>query len=141
MSPVAVTLASAMDQPATERAERATITLGRLGEDAALSWYRERGYALVARNWRCRLGELDLVLARRGEIVVCEVKTRRGGAFGGPYEAVTSRKRRKLEALADLFLLAGALRPTSVRFDVASVLVPSGRRAGPQDVHVFEHAF
>jgi len=122
-------------------AERATITLGRLGEDATLDWYRRRGYMLIARNWRCRLGELDLVLTREGQVVVCEVKTRRGRAFGGPYEAVTGRKQRKLEALAELFVRVNGIRPKAVRFDVASVLVPARGTAGPEDVHVFEQAF
>jgi putative endonuclease len=125
---------------ATDVDERARIVLGRLGEDAALRWYTERGYTLVARNWRCRLGELDLVLRRGDELVVCEVKARRGAAYGGPFEAVTGRKRRKLEALAEVFLATTNVAPSSVRFDVASVAMP---RSGPVrgDVHVFEEAF
>src|SRR5262245_11324966 len=55
---------------------------GRAGEDAAWSRYLELGYRLVARNWRCRLGEIDLLLARGRVLVVCEVKARRGAAFG-----------------------------------------------------------
>ena len=61
---------------------------GGTGEDAALAVYIRRGYRLVARNWRCKLGELDLVLVRGGTLVFCEVKARRGSAFGGGYEAV-----------------------------------------------------
>jgi putative endonuclease len=120
--------------------ERATIALGRAGEEAALAWYRSRGYALVARNWRCALGELDLVLARGADLVFCEVKARRGAAFGGPFEAVTGRKQRKLALLAEAFLASCGARPRSVRFDVASVLVDAGSPGGLR-VHVFEHAF
>jgi putative endonuclease len=110
---------------------------GRAGEDAALRVYEARGYALVARNWRCPLGELDLVLLRRGTLVVCEVKTRTGAAFGGGYEAVTWSKRRKLRRLAEAFLAAMRARVETVRFDVASVwLGPSG-----PDVEIFEDAF
>lgn len=111
--------------------------MGPRGEDAAADAYRRRGYRLVARNWRCRLGELDLVVERRGVLVFCEVKTRRESVFGGGYEAVTWRKRAKLRALAEAFLQATGSRPHAIRFDVASVAV----RAGRSTVEVFEDAF
>ena len=63
--------------------------LGAAGEDVAAAWYRAAGYEVLARNWRCREGELDLVVAGSGVVVFCEVKTRRGDAFGLPSEAVT----------------------------------------------------
>lgn len=114
------------------RAER-----GRTGEDAALRVYERRGFALVARNWRCGLGELDLVLVRRDLLVFCEVKSRSGPAFGGGYEAVTWTKRRKVRNLADAFLQRHAFDHVRVRFDVASVWL-GGRDA---DVEIFEDAF
>ncbi|HLA92133.1 MAG TPA: YraN family protein [Actinomycetota bacterium] len=110
---------------------------GRAGEGAALRVYEERGYVLVARNWRCSLGELDLVLLRRGTLVVCEVKARGGPAFGGGYEAVTWSKRRKLRQLAEAFLQQSGSHIRQVRFDVASVWLGSGRT----DVEIFEDAF
>jgi len=110
---------------------------GRLGEEAALRAYERRGFALLARNWRCELGELDLVVQRRGLVVVCEVKTRSGSAFGGGYEAVTWSKRRKLRNLAQAFIDRNALAWTDLRFDVASVwLGPRGA-----DVELFQDAF
>ena len=112
--------------------------VGRVGEDAALRCYRDRGYELVARNWRCPLGEIDLVISRGGLLVFCEVKTRSGSAFGGGFEAVGPRKQRKLRQLAEVFLLANRLRPARARFDVASVHVPRGRGAS---VELFEDAF
>jgi putative endonuclease len=108
-----------------------------MGEDAAADAYRRRGYRIVARNWRCRAGELDLVAERRGVLVFCEVKSRRGGAFGVGYEAVTWRKQAKLRALAEAFLRATGFRPQAIRFDVASVAVRGQRSA----VEVFEDAF
>lgn len=110
---------------------------GSLGEDAAAAAYRRRGYRVVARNWRCPLGELDLVVERRGVLVICEVKSRRDSAFGGGYEAVTWRKRAKLRALAEAFLQATGSRPQAIRFDVASVSVRGDRSA----VELFEDAF
>jgi len=112
--------------------------LGARGEAAALAVYVERGYGLVARNWRCAIGELDLVLSRGSELVLCEVKSRRGDSLGGPYEAVDWRKQRKLRALAEAFLATSGLEPSSVRFDVASVLLDP---ADGLSVHLFEHAF
>ncbi len=110
---------------------------GREGEDAALGVYVLRGFREVARNWRCALGELDLVLERGGLLVFCEVKTRSGAAFGGGYESVTWSKRRKLRQLAEAFLASRVPDHDRVRFDVASVWL--GRREA--DVEVFEDAF
>jgi putative endonuclease len=123
--------------PDGRKKRSATSDLGRAGEDAALDRYRSAGYRLVARNWRCPLGELDLVVARGGTLVFCEVKTRRGGAFGGPHEAVTWRKQRKLRMLAEAFLHQARPQAAEIRFDVASVTVDEG---GRHSVHVFEQA-
>ncbi len=111
--------------------------VGRAGEEAALRTYRRRGFREIARNWRCPIGELDLVVAKGELLVFCEVKTRSGGGFGGGYEAVTWTKRRKLRHLAEAFLAAHGPPPALVRFDVASV------SPGPRglDVEVFEDAF
>lgn len=115
-----------------------TIRLGARGEDAALRRYLDDGYELLTRNWRCPLGELDLVLVHGGLVVFCEVKTRGGEGFGGGYEAVTWRKREKLRRLGQAFLLAHRLVPAAVRFDVASVLARPG--TAPV-VDVYEDAF
>ena len=111
--------------------------LGARGEQLAADWYAAQGYQVVARNWRCREGELDLVLlATDGDLVFCEVKTRSSDRFGGPAEAVTPAKQRRLRTLATRFLAAEG-RPAAarrgVRFDVAAVM--GGR------VEVIEAAF
>ncbi len=120
------------------RAPPPNLDLGRRGEDAALEAYRAAGFSLVARNWRCPAGELDLVLRRGGLLVFCEVKARRGDRFGGGHEAVTWRKQRKLRQLAELFLAGVRPPPAAVRFDVASVQAAPGFRP---TVHIFEEAF
>jgi putative endonuclease len=97
--------------------------LGASGEDAAAAWYESRGYEVVARNWRCREGELDLIVRLGRLIVFCEVKTRSSEAFGAPVEAITYAKRTRLRHLAAKWLEADApVRPREIRFDVASVL-------------------
>jgi putative endonuclease len=116
--------------------------IGERGERAALERYVRSGYRVVARNWRCRLGEIDLVLARDAVLVVCEVKARRGAGLGGPFEAVTARKQEKLRRLAQAFLLSesralAGMGVRDVRFDVASVTIANGGAV----VHVYEDAF
>jgi putative endonuclease len=112
---------------------------GRTGEDAAERIYRSHGYRIVERNWRCRLGELDLVVRRGTTLVFCEVKTRRGATYGGGWQAVTWRKRAKLRALAEAYLASTPTRRVDVRFDVASVAVAADGRS--LDVQLFEDAF
>lgn len=107
------------------------------GEEAAWRAYRDRGYRLLARNWRCPLGELDLVLTRGDEVVFCEVKARRPSGLGGPFEAVTRGKQRKLRSLAQAFCSTERPRAERYRFDVASVSMTGGRA----EVYLFEDAF
>jgi putative endonuclease len=99
--------------------------LGARGEDRAADWYRAAGYEVVARNWRCAEGELDLVVGRPGELVFCEVKTRTSDRFGVPAEAVTVAKQRRLRTLAARFLadhpLDAGAAGRNVRFDVVAV--------------------
>ncbi|HUP68292.1 MAG TPA: YraN family protein [Acidimicrobiales bacterium] len=97
--------------------------LGQRGEDAVAEWYLSQGYEVVVRNWRCRDGELDLVVRDGRTFVFCEVKTRTTDAFGVPAEAVTRTKQMRLRRLAAKWLENDApVRPTDIRFDVASVL-------------------
>jgi putative endonuclease len=112
--------------------------VGSAGEDAVAAWYAGAGYRVVSRNWRVREGELDLVAQRPGEVVFCEVKTRRGDAFGTPAEAVNFRKQQRLRTLALRWLAAHDVRASSLRFDVAAV---TPNRTSGWDVEVLEDAF
>jgi len=112
--------------------------LGDSGEDLVAQWYVERGYRILDRNWRCRDGELDVVVAHDGLIAFCEVKTRRGNAFGAPFEAVTFAKQRRIRGLAARWLRDHPHRGAALRFDVASVYARRGYRP---EVSVIEGAF
>jgi putative endonuclease len=106
-------------------------------------WYTRAGWDVLDRNWRCREGELDLVVARGRVVAFCEVKTRRSGAFGEPVEAVTPAKVRRLRKLAVRWLAArtAAGQPApgrDLRFDVACVSAAPG---GEPEVEVIEAAF
>lgn len=120
--------------------DRRRLDLGARGEELAVAWYTSRGYAVLARNWRCRDGELDLVASRGGCVIFCEVKTRTGTGFGLPAEAVTAQKQRRLRRLATRWL--GEQRPSGgfsdLRFDVACVTVRGGSEPS---LEVIEAAF
>jgi len=92
------------------------------GEARAAAWYEARGYRVLARNWRCREGELDLVLGKGRTVVFCEVKARSSAAFGSPAEAVTPAKQRKLRTVALRWLAESELRGVDLRFDVVAIL-------------------
>lgn len=106
---------------------------GIAGEDVAAAWYAANGYEVVARNWRCRTGELDLIVRRGPTFVFCEVKSRRTTAFGAPQEAVTHEKRQRIRHLAARWIQDSKVRPVEIRFDVAAVL--------DDQLEVFEGAF
>jgi putative endonuclease len=100
--------------------------LGRRGEELAARHLTERGYALVERNWRCREGEIDLVMTHAGTTVLVEVKTRAGLAYGHPLEAVTRAKAARLRVLAGLWCEAHPEGRGPVRIDVVGVVWPRG---------------
>ncbi len=102
-------------------------SLGRLGEDVAALEYERAGYRVLERNFRCREGELDLVVASSSTIAFVEVKTRRSARFGDPCEAVTPIKQARIRRLAGIWLGSHHLGRREVRFDVVSVIVTPTR--------------
>ena len=76
------------------------VALGARGERLATAWYEQHGYVVVARNWRCDIGELDVVVRRGQTLVIAEVKARASDRFGVPAEAVGVAKQRKLRRQA-----------------------------------------
>lgn len=99
---------------------------GRAGEDYTAAWLARQGYVILARNWHCRWGEVDII-ARKGETVAfVEVKARRPGSMVSPLEAVDRRKRQRLLKTARAWLLAEK-SPLQPRMDVAAVTVENCR--------------
>lgn len=96
--------------------------LGAHGERVAARRYEALGYEVVARNWRCAEGELDLVLRGERALVFAEVKTRTSDRFGHPAEAVTPAKQRRIRRLAQRFCAETGMRAPRLRFDVVAVL-------------------
>lgn len=96
--------------------------LGQAGEDAAAQHLVRQGMQVIARNWRCRYGEIDII-ARDGSVLVfCEVKTRRGTRFGVPLAAITPRKVARIRRLAALWLVETGGHRGPVRLDALGLL-------------------
>ncbi len=93
-----------------------TATAGRRAEDLAERLLTEAGLAIIARNFRCRLGEIDLIAREGDTFVFCEVRYRSGESFGGAAESITARKQARIAAAARYFLTAR--REAPCRFDV-----------------------
>ena len=115
----------------------ARIALGNAGEDLACEELERRGYAIIARRYRRRGGELDII-ARDGQTMVfVEVKARAGRAFGEACEAVTANKRRTITRLALDYLMRHRLTECACRFDVVSIHFESGTPV----IDVYQNAF
>jgi putative endonuclease len=115
----------------TARQQRA---LGAYGERVAARHLGRLGMTVLDRNWRCRSGELDLVLRDGDDLVVCEVKSRRGLGFGPPLLAVRPAKVDRIRRLALLWVDAHDVVSPGIRVDLVGVLVP--RTGAPEIEHV-----
>jgi putative endonuclease len=103
------------------KAEDGRRVLGRWGESVAATHLEAKGYVILERNWRCRLGEIDLVAQTGETLVFVEVKTRRGRDFGMPEEGVTLRKSQKLLAIGQQYVFDHALEDVNWRIDLVAV--------------------
>lgn len=117
------------------KARLSRIEIGALGEQLAVEHLHGLGLRIVARNWRCRYGELDVIAAEGADtLVFVEVKTRTGDCFGGVAEAVTPQKVRRIRRLAGLWLAGQESRWSQIRIDVIGVRL--GRSRTPEVTHV-----
>ncbi len=112
--------------------------LGLDGEQLAVEALTARGYVVLARRYRTRFGELDIVARDGDALVFVEVKARRGVTFGQPADAVHWRKRRRLARLAEAFIAEARLHHLPCRFDVVAIIWQDG---GAPDIRVYRHAF
>lgn len=109
--------------------ENANQRLGRRGEDRAADYIEALGWSVLARNWRCREGEVDLVAhdPEMDALVVVEVKTRSGIGYGSPLETITYEKVRRLRRLAAIFARENNAHASRLRVDAIGILWPKGR--------------
>ena len=120
--------------PVTESKQQ----VGVRGEDLACAELERQGMQVLERNWRCRLGEIDIVAAEAGDsgltLVFCEVKCRSGLGFGHPLEAITFAKLRTLRQLAALWMREHHVKASSIRLDAIGVVLAPGQE--PSLTHV-----
>jgi putative endonuclease len=112
--------------------------LGRTGERLAADALMDKGYRILERNFRCRLGEIDLVAEDEHDLIFVEVKARRGTSFGFPEDALTLFKRRKLLELASYYLDRHTCPDRSWRIDV--VAVQFSRNGRLEEIRIYQHA-
>lgn len=101
--------------------------LGERGENVAEAFLRKHGYVILERNFRCPLGEIDLIALERGTIAFVEVKTRSGGSYGSPAAAIDRRKQIRLRRAAEIYLSRKRLHDRPARFDVVEVYWEQGQ--------------
>jgi putative endonuclease len=99
--------------------------LGKRGEALAAEHLVARGYAILERNWRCAIGEIDIVALDADEVVFVEVKTRTSVTFGHPFEAITSVKLARMRRLATAWCEAHPESRRHVRIDVVAIIAPT----------------
>lgn len=114
--------------------------LGQWGEALAAEYLRNRRYTILAANWHCRFGEIDLIAADRRFLCFVEVKLRKSAAYGRAGEFVDCRKQEKLRTAAELYL---AQNPTDLqpRFDVVEIYAPQGLETARPQIRHLENAF
>ena len=114
--------------------------LGRWGESRVAEELRQKGYRILAANWRCRLGEIDLIASDGAYICFVEVKLRKDDSFAQAREFVDHRKQEKIRRTARFYLTT---HPTELqpRFDVAEVYAPQGTETKKPKLIYLENAF
>ncbi|MGC4084051.1 MAG: YraN family protein [Vicinamibacterales bacterium] len=116
---------------------RARQTLGEIGENLACDELTRRGYAIVARRYRRRTGEIDIIALDGATVVFVEVKTRAGDDYGSGADAITWRKRRRMIGLASTWVARERLHERPIRFDVVAIELTDD---GPR-IEVYQSAF
>jgi len=116
---------------------KARHTIGKKGEDIALWHLKGMGYKIIARNYKSKFGEIDIIAKDRDTLAFVEVKTRKTDEFGGPKMAVTERKRRQISKVASEYLKRSGLSHVKARFDVVAIKLEQGRN----NIEVVKDAF
>lgn len=100
--------------------------IGMMGEALAARFLKKRGYKILRRNFRCRVGEIDIVALEKRDTVFIEVRTSTSRNYSSPAESILWRKRRKLITLANFYIKKFGLEDTPCRFDVVSIVKTDG---------------
>ena len=114
-----------------------TLDLGRLGEALALKKIKSLGYQTIVRNYRCPLGEVDLIARDGDTLVFVEIKTRKGRSLGYAKEAINERKKRQLSKVALAYMKSNGFSGVKSRFDVVAIRIGEGK----PEIEVVKNAF
>ncbi len=105
------------------------LQVGEVGEKAARNYLEQLGYRIIETNYRCKLGEIDIIARDLDTIVIVEVRTKTGKAFGSPEESITGAKAQKLHRLALFYLQSVYRREVSSRIDLVAVMLDKDSHA------------
>jgi len=114
------------------------LQFGREGESAALTFLKKKGYRILEKNFRAKVGEIDIIAEQGGVIIFIEVKARAGHAFGHPFMAITPAKQRKIIQTAKSFLARKRISDRPMRFDVVAL---TSDTPGSWKIELLENAF
>ncbi len=117
--------------------------LGALGEATAVSFLQNEGYQIVERNYRIRLGEIDIIAEQGGDLVFIEVKTRTHNIYGSPFESVTLQKQKQLSKIALEYMTKRDCHGRSARFDVVAIQLSCANKTAARGtvIEIIRNAF
>lgn len=110
---------------------------GKEGEKIAAAYLKKKGYSIIEQNYRCPIGEIDIIARDKNELVFVEVKTRKSCALGYPEQAVGIKKQKKMSRLALWYLQEKKMNGSCARFDIVAILMLSGGN----EVRLIQNAF
>ncbi|NBI29557.1 YraN family protein [Chengkuizengella marina] len=100
------------------------LKIGQIGEQLAVKYLKSNNYHIIETNWRCKLGEIDIIAYKKDTLVLLEVRTRRDtGRFGTPQESIDYKKQNKVRSASQVFLLQNNKLNAKIRFDAICILL------------------
>lgn len=116
--------------------------LGVKGENLAVRYLKKRGYRIIERNYRIKLGEIDIIAEQGDNLVFIEVKTRSGSSFGSPLESITVQKQKQLSKVALEYICKKKCHQLPARFDVVGIQFQKGGKSyGNAAIELLQNAF
>ena len=118
------------------------VSIGNIGEEAAVQALKKRGYKIIARNYRTKMGEIDIV-AKDGEYTVfVEVRLRKSNAFGSPADTIDRRKQQKIIKAAQMYAVKNDIYDTPMRFDAVLINADTdGKKLVNTEIEIIKNAF
>ena len=118
------------------------VSIGNIGEEAAVQALKKRGYKIIERNYRTKMGEIDII-AKDGEYTVfVEVRLRKSNAFGSPADTIDERKQQKIIKAAQMYAVKNDIYDTPMRFDAVLINAETdGEKLVNEEIQIIKNAF